>query len=369
MGGSSFSSTDYDARESYRSSTGTSAFTYDSDIRSGKEEEQCHVNMNPFGIKWRESRDSPEHEVTIPIGVSMDLTGSMQAVPRIFQKALSKLMTQFLEVKASGKKYLGDGYPAILISGHDDYAAQESYRLHNMPGLTKEELEALPASERTAANKAAKLKQAVQGTVQAGQFESGLEIDDDLGRIWFTGNGGGGGSESYELMLYFYARHTVHDHWEKRGKKGYLFLFGDEKSFGFVRKAQVKQIFGDDIPKDIPVASIVAECQERYHVFYVLPNMTSYYNSEDHRNYWRELLGAEYMLLLNDPNKICELIVSTVTMFEENASLEDLMTDNVATGLEKALVPLSKRTGGGVSKFDASNLPATGAAATATERI
>lgn len=369
MGGSSFSTTDYDARESYRASTGTTAFVHDDNIRSGAVEEGCNPKMNPFGIKWRESRDSPEHPVTIPIGVSKDLTGSMSGVPKIFQKALARLMNQFLEVKASGKKYLGEGYPAICIAGHDDYIAQRNDRTHRMEGLSKAELEALPAGERTAANTAAKQAQAVQGTVQIGQFESGLEIDDDLGRIWFTRNGGGGGWESYELMIYAFARHTAHDHYDKRGKKGYLFLFGDEKPFGVVSKEQVKVIFGDDIQEDIPVADIIAECGERYHIFYVMPKMTSNWMNTEYLTTWRNLLGEEMVLLLEDPAKICELIVATVTMFEENASLEDLMQDNVATGLDKALVPLVKKTGGGVAKYDASNLPAMGGAASAAERL
>lgn len=369
MGGSSFKTSDYDAREAYRSSTGTSAFVHDDNIRAGVVEEGCDPKMNPFGIKWRESRDSPEHPVTIPIGVSKDLTGSMSGVPKIFQKALARLMNQFLEVKASGKKYLGEGYPAICIAGHDDYEAQRNLRLHSVKGLTDAELKALPAKERAAANNDAKLKQAVHGTIQMGQFESGLEIDDDLGRIWFTRNGGGGGWESYELMLYAFARHTAHDHYDKRGKKGYLFLFGDEKPFGVVSKEQVKVIFGDDIQEDIPIADMIAECGERYHIFYVMPKMTSNWKNADHLSTWRKLLGEEMVLLLEEPEKICELIVSTVTMFEENASLEDLMTDNVATGLDKALVPLVKRTGGGVAKYDASNLPAMGAGATPADRL
>lgn len=334
MGGTSFSRDDYDAREDYRSSTGTTAFTYDADVRAGKAN-GVHDQMNPFGVKYRESRDSAEHPITIPIGISMDLTGSMSTVPKIFQKALAKLMGHFLEDKASGKRYLGEGYPAICIAGHDDYAA--------MGG--------------------------VQGTVQVGQFESGLEIDDDLGRLWFTGNGGGGEPrESYELMLYFFARHTKTDHWEKRGRKGFLFLFGDEKAYAPVKAEQVRALFGDQIDKDIPIKDIVRECSERWHIFYVQPNMTSHWQEERILNFWRETINPEHVLLLDDPNKICELIVSTVALFEENADLADLTADGIATGLDKALVPLSRKVGD-ISKYDASGLPATTSNSGGTERL
>lgn len=334
MGGTSFSRDDYDARESYRSSTGTTAFTYDADVRNGRAS-GVNDKMNPFGVRYRESRDSPEHPITIPIGISMDLTGSMSTVPHIFQKALAKLMGHFLEDKASGKRYLGEGYPAICIAGHDDYVA--------MGG--------------------------VQGTVQVGQFESGIEIDDDLGRIWFTGNGGGGEPrESYELMLYFFARHTATDHWEKRGRKGFLFLFGDEKAYNPVRADQVKELFGDEISKDIPIEDIARECAEKWHIFYVQPNMTSHWQEERILNFWRGVINPEHVLLLDDPNKICELIVSTVALFEENADLNDLTTDGVAAGLDKALVPLSRKVGD-ISRYDASNLPSTNVVGGGTERL
>jgi len=337
MGGTSFSRDDYDSRQEYRSSTGTSAFTHDTAVKAGKAV-GIHPTMDPYGVKLRESRDSAAHPVTVPIALGKDFTGSMRKVPEIFQAALGKLMGHFLEDKASGKKYLGDGYPAILIGGFDDYAAMQS------------------------ADGSAK------GTVQVGQFESGLEIDDDLGRLWITGNGGGTGAESYQLYLYFIARHTAHDHWDKRRRKGFLFLFGDEESYPTVRKSEVQTIFGDEIPADIPVKDIIRECQERYHVFFVIPNMTSHYGSKGLETHWRGLVGDENVLLLDDPNKICELIVSTVALFEETATLEDLMADNVATGLDTALVPLSRKVGE-VSRYDATGLPATTVVGSGTERI
>ena len=45
--------------------------------------------------------------------------------------------------------------------------------------------------------------------LQVGQFESDNRMDDDLGRILLEGGGGGQKTESYELAMYFMARHTV----------------------------------------------------------------------------------------------------------------------------------------------------------------
>lgn len=328
MGSTSFSHDDYAARTAYRSSSGTSAFVHDDAVKSGK---AFGVNskMDPYGVKYREARDSPEHPISIPIGIGLDLTGSMSSVPLIFQKALAKLMGHFLEDKASNKRYLGDGYPAICISAFDDYRAMNG----------------------------------VKGTIQVGQFESGIEIDDELGRLWFTGNGGGGEPrESSELLLYFFARHVVTDHWEKRGKKGFLFLFSDEKCYGPVNAEQIRKLFGDQINMDIPLEDIVAEVMERWHIFYVQPRLTSNWGNENILNFWRNTINPEHVLLLENPEKICELIVATVALFEENADLSDLTTDGISTGLDTALVPLSRKVGSGggaLDKYDASNLPAT----------
>ena len=45
--------------------------------------------------------------------------------------------------------------------------------------------------------------------LQVGQFESDNRMDDDLSRILLEGGGGGQKTESYELALYFMARHTA----------------------------------------------------------------------------------------------------------------------------------------------------------------
>ena len=64
--------------------------------------------------------------------------------------------------------------------------------------------------------------------LQVGQFESDNRMDDQLRTMFLEGGGGGQKSESYELATYFVARHTATDAWDKRGRKGYLFLIGDE---------------------------------------------------------------------------------------------------------------------------------------------
>lgn len=294
-----------------------------------------HPSLSPKGAKLRESRDSAEHPVTYPIGITLDTTGSMATVPEIIQKELSKLMGYFLEERASGKKYLGEAYPAIMISAVDDYPRGTG----------------------------------ADGCLQVGQFESSISIDDNLTNIWITGNGGGGEPcESYDLALYFAARHTVHDHLEKRGGKGCWFIIGDEKSYPQVDRNQVREVINSDPLQDnISIQEIIAEASEKYDIFYVMPNMTSHYKEPRIVDFWKALLPQGHVIMLDDPTKICETIAGCVALSAETGvTLDDLKADGIVT---TALVPLSKGAAVGKGSFNAGGLPAVAGDLGSTERL
>lgn len=322
MGGSSFSRDDYAARATYRSTTGTPVFAHTAAIHTGKTKAAVHPSLDPFGVVLREARDSDAHPVTVPIAILLDVTGSMQQVPPMIEAKLAKLMGHFLEDKASGKKYLGEGYPSIMVGAVDDYDALGG-----------------------------------KGCLQFGQFESGMEIDQNLENIWLTGNGGGTYHESYELGLYFMARHTVHDHLNKRVRKGYMFIIGDEHSYSVVKKSEIKEIIGDTLQADIQFADILTEVQAMYHVFFVIPNMTNHYHDRKLETWWVERLGQQNVLKLENPEKICELIVGAVAICEEHVGVADLVADGIH---DNALVPLgaaSGTSGAGITQYSAAGLP------------
>jgi hypothetical protein len=277
MGTSRWSDDFYSAREAERAKTGTSAFHYTEAINKGEEIRQVHATMNPQGVT-RESRDSDEHPDSNSVAVIFDVTGSMHTVPVLLQKKLPKLMGTL-----GRKNYLP--HPQVLFGAVGDYYNDK-------------------------------------GPVQIGQYESGIEMDDDLGRFWLEGGGGGTGEESYELALYFFARHTSIDCFEKRGRKGYLFIVGDEKPYPRVDRQAVKRIFGDDIQEDIPIEQIIAECREKYHVFFLLPKGTSHWNSTPTHARWIQLLGEDYFRLLEDPDTVCETISVIIGMTEGTVNLD-----------------------------------------------
>lgn len=280
MGHSDWSDAAFAARQSHRKSTNTTAFTYDSHVRNTGEV-QVHAQMNPYGVT-RESRDSDVHPESLSIAVIFDVTGSMGSVPRVMQTKLGALMRVLIQ-----RGYVT--HPQVLFGAVGDATCDR-----------------VP--------------------LQIGQFESGLEMDEDLGKIYIEGGGGGQVYESYELAMYFMARHTAIDCYEKRGLKGYLFTIGDEKPYAKVNRKIVAEYIGDTLQRDLPLKQLIAELQERYHHFHIVPTNTSHGRDPAIQAHWRELLG-ERVLMLDDEAAVCETIALTIGLCEGTV-------DDLAVGAE-----------------------------------
>jgi hypothetical protein len=289
MGTTAWSDAHYRSRAARLRAAGASAFAHDADIRAQRVAAQVHKLMDPSRLKddRRESRDSDKHPQSRAVAVLFDVTGSMRRVPQILQKNLCTLFGLLVH-----RGYLAD--PAILAGGIGDATCDVA-------------------------------------PLQVGQFESGNEIEDDLSRLFLEGGGGGQQTESYELALYFLARKTAIDCLEKRGQKGYAFLIGDEKPYRRVKRREVELVFGDTLPADIPLREILDEARQKYEIYFVLPNLTSYYNDPAILECWRSLLGQN-VLRLDDPQGISELIAATIGLAEAAVGWGDLAGDLQAAG-------------------------------------
>jgi len=162
--------------------------------------------------------------------------------------------------------------------------------------------------------------------LQLGQFESDNRMDEDLGNILLEGGGGGQMTESYELALYAMARHTSIDCHEKRGRRGYLFLIGDEMPYGRVKAHEVRRVLGDELAEDIPISRIVAELKRTFDIYYILPAGASYVGNPEVLGFWRKLLGQN-VIELDDLDAVCETIALTVGLGEEAIDLAEGLDD------------------------------------------
>jgi hypothetical protein len=300
MGSGRWSTDVYSAAANYRAASGASAFAYsDSGAR------QAHPALDPRGVGKRESRDSDEHPASTPIAVLFDVTGSMGNVPRVLQTKLPQLLGLLTR-----KGYARD--PHIMFGAVGDATCDR-----------------VP--------------------LQVGQFESDNRMDEDLARIVLEGGGGGQRRESYELAMYFMARHTDLDSVRRRGRRGYLFLIGDEMPYQRVDPKLVRKFIGDDLREPIRTEQIISELQRTFDVYYIIPTEAGWGGDAQILAEWRRLLGQN-VIELDDLDAVCETIALTVGLGEDAIDLDAGLTDLTDVGstatasVGRALAPLPRRS-------------------------
>jgi hypothetical protein len=276
MGSGLWSTNVYDAAARFRAATGASAFAYSDGGATA-----VHPQLDPHGVV-RESRDSAEHPQSLAIAVLFDVTGSMRRVPRALQAKLPQLLGLLLR-----RGYAS--HPQIMFGAIGDATCDRA-------------------------------------PLQVGQFESDNRMDDDLGRILLEGGGGGQKTESYELALYFMARHTSIDCHKRRGKRGYLFIIGDEMAYQVVKPGEAGRVIGDGLQAGIPLAEMVSEVQRKWDSYYILPEGASYVGDRQVLQFWRNLLGQN-VIELADLDAVCETIALAVGLGEAAIDLDEGLAD------------------------------------------
>jgi hypothetical protein len=293
MGHSSYSDDFYRSRVSCRVERGLPTFAYSDSVTKGDLPKKAHDSLGILG-KIRESRDSVEHPESTAIGVIFDVTGSMRSVPVKMQSKLPKLMGLLLR-----KGYIKD--PQVLFGAVGDYFADNV-------------------------------------ALQMGQFESGIEMDDNLTNVYLEGGGGGSYEESYQNAMYYFAHKTSCDCWEKRGKKGYLFLIGDEKPYSKSTKEELKTLIDENSQGDADLASIVSAVKEKFNVFFIIPNNTSHFGDPVLKERWAGLLGEQNVIMLEDPDAVCETIGLAIGLCEGTATRDGIRADLTDIGTGSSIV-------------------------------
>jgi len=253
---------------------------------------QCHVLMNPKGLKVRECRDSADHPDALGIVFALDVTGSMGDIPHLLAKEeLPKLMKLITDT--------GVADPQIMFMAVGDATSD-------------------------------------QASLQVGQFESTAELMDQwLTWSYLEGGGGGSGHESYELAFYVAAQHTDMDNWVKRKKKGYFFVTGDEWPYPAVSRHQIEALIGDKLDEDIPIEEVIAAAAESYHLFFLIPDER---RAQKVSARWRELLG-DHVICMESAKDTCTVAAAVVALTEKRVlDLNELAKTLSAHGLDPSHV-------------------------------
>jgi len=279
MGAGAFNAATYHQAAATRAATGQADFAYTETQRSvPRNQRKASAVLDVNGVKLRESRDSAEHPESTPIVTLFDVTGSMRAVPVTLQKKLGDLFG----ILERGS-YVKD--PQIMVGaiGDDVY-------------------DSVP--------------------IQIGQFESDNRVDDQLREVFLEGGGGGDKREGYALAAHFINEHVETDAWVKRQKKGYLFIIGDELNKDRLYSRSISKWLGsDDTGEDIAVEAVYEKLKEKWEVFFILPNLTSYYNDSEVERHWSGLLGERFVKLDN-PDTVADFIATTIANHEEALELQ-----------------------------------------------
>jgi len=267
----------------YRSVTSTRTARPASEVFRG--EKSIDPLMDPRKLTFREARDSEHHPHSVPIIVAFDVTGSMGHVPKLFAtELLGKLMRMLVE-----GGYVSD--PQLLFAAVGDAVSDRA-------------------------------------PLQVGQFESGLEMDMWLTKIWLEG-GGGDAPESYPLVDWFAAYHTKTDHFERRGEKGYLFIIGDETDKD-LESSHIQRVFGYSPDKSVRSEDVLDACNERWHRFRVMLGKDRPQKIPAREKALSEVLRNRTFPLFK-PEAICEFIAATLGVLEGNMTTkkaEEILTDS-----------------------------------------
>lgn len=278
MGKGNFSVASYTQAANTRAATGQADFAYTDSMRhKPRNQRKAAPGLDVFDVKVRESRDSDEHPNSTPIVVLFDVTGSMQRVPVTLQKKLGDLFG----ILERGD-YVQD--PQIMVGaiGDDVY-------------------DTVP--------------------LQVGQFESDNRVDEQLREIYLEGGGGGDKREGYALAAHFINTRVETDAWDKRNKKGYVFLIGDELNKDELYSASISRwLGGDNTGENLNVGKVYEDLKEKWEVFYILPNLTGYYNDPEIGRHWNTLLGERF-IKLEDPDTIAEFIATSISTHEKALAL------------------------------------------------
>ena len=154
--------------------------------------------------------------------------------------------------------------------------------------------------------------------------------------------------------MYFMARHTAIDCYEKRGKRGYLFIIGDEMAYSRVKAAEVEKVLGYHPSQPPRLREMVAEVRRKYDTYFIIPDGASYAGDARILQFWRDQLGQN-VIALDDFEAVCETIALTIGLGEDAIDLDEGLDDlrdlgSTATGsVGKALARVGGDRGAAAS--------------------
>ncbi len=153
-----------------------------------------------------------------------------------------------------------------------------------------------------------------QYPLQVTQFEADIRIIKQLLDLYLEGGGGGNNGESYNLLWYFAAYHTKHDHFEKRGKKGYLFTIGDDRCHNSLTVSEIARNFTSTADGVVSNEELIAKVREKYNIFHIHIEKGSSSDGENFYEWCQRIPGCCASIHKKDIDCLAELITAIISI-------------------------------------------------------
>lgn len=308
MGGRSMDSTDW-AKYTATSATYRAAPTASVAFKARTLDEY----LDPSKIILRESRNSVANPQSTPVMLGLDVTGSMGMI---------------------AKEIAGNGLGVLIKSIFDRKPVSDPHIM--FLGIGDALFDSAP--------------------LQASQFEADMTMLDQLEKLWIEGGGGNNSSEGYNIPWHFANFHTSCDAFEKDGRKGFIFTFGDELPPPDLTADNLKKVYGREQEVVMTNTQLLEALSSKYHVFHVIVEQGSFcrYHPERTVNAWKELLGQR-AIPLSDYTKLGEVIVSVMQVVagEDKEVVSKSWSGDTALVVSKAVsgMAVATKSSGGIVRL------------------
>ena len=189
--------------------------------------------------------------------------------------------------------------------------------------------------------------------LQVLDFSKDTDLVNGVNKIWPEGGGHGNLQESYDLALYFIAKHCSTPKVPKKAKP-LLIIAGDEGFYENISKSEVKGLIGDTLRQDLKTTDVIEQLVKAYDMFMLRPEPGDY-SSRDYatvHEQWQKVLGPQRVMRMEDPQRLVDCIIGICAYASDNfgigeALLKRRQSPEQVKQVLRTLHPLLKEDEGG----------------------
>jgi hypothetical protein len=161
--------------------------------------------------------------------------------------------------------------------------------------------------------------------IQIGDFAQLRNLDDWFKRAWFEKKGRGNHVEAYELTLFFYARHCD----IPNAVTPFFIITGDEGFQETIYASELQRHFGGSEHEDVETADVVKALQRKFKDNVFLVHRRYDFDNLNAKivNQWKRVLGNDHVLDLQTDKSIADVIIGLIAIRTGKRTIEAYLDD------------------------------------------